>query len=88
MALYNARFRGKTMELITPTTFSASGIRERQDFQAVLRDNPEAITPGLLAVSEEFSNWEDSASRIDLLCLDRDANLAVVELKPDDSRTM
>jgi len=76
------------MEPISPTTFSASGIRERQDLQAVLRDNPEAIAPGLMVLSEEFSNWEDSASRIDLLCLDRDANLAVVELKRDDSRTM
>ncbi len=76
------------MELIRPTTFSASGIRERQDLQAVLRDNAEAIAPGLMVVSEEFSNWEDSASRIDLLCLDKDANLVVVELKRDDSRTM
>ncbi len=88
MALYNVRFGDKAMELIAPTTFSAGGIRERQDLQAILRDNPEAITPGLLLVSEEFSNWEDSASRIDLLCLDRNANLAVVELKLDDSRTM
>lgn len=88
MALYNVRFGDKTMELIVPTTFSASGIRERQDLQAVLRDHPESITPGLILVSEEFSNWEDSASRIDLLCLDMDANLAVVELKRDDSRMM
>lgn len=88
MALYNVRFADKTMGLIVPTTFSASGIRERQDLQAVLRDNPEAIAPGLMLVFEEFSNWEDSASRIDLLCLDREANLVVVELKRDDSRTM
>jgi hypothetical protein len=32
-------------------------------------------------LAEEFGDWEDSLRRIDLLCLDRDANLVVVELK-------
>ena len=32
-------------------------------------------------VAEEFGEWEDARRRIDLLCLDRDANLVVVELK-------
>ena len=34
-----------------------------------------------LGVAEEFSDWEDSHRRIDLLCLDKDADLVVVELK-------
>ena len=39
---------------------------------------------GLLVLCDEFSGWADSARRIDLLCLDTDANLVVVELKRDE----
>ena len=34
-----------------------------------------------MVLAEEFSDWADSTRRIDLLCLDDDANLVVVELK-------
>ena len=34
-----------------------------------------------MVVSEEFGGWEDSKRRIDLLGVDRDANLVVIELK-------
>jgi len=32
-------------------------------------------------IAEEFSQWEDSNRRIDLLGIDKDANLVVIELK-------
>ncbi|HFQ5355571.1 TPA: hypothetical protein ACGVAX_002784 [Vibrio vulnificus] len=35
-------------------------------------------------ISEEFSDWEDSRRRIDLLAIDRNANLVVIELKRDE----
>jgi hypothetical protein len=34
-----------------------------------------------MVAAEEYGNWHDSARRIDLLCLDKSANLIVVELK-------
>ena len=34
-----------------------------------------------LVISEEFGEWEESRRRIDLLGLDKDANLVVIELK-------
>ena len=34
-----------------------------------------------LVISEEFSDWEDSKKRIDLLGIDSDANLVIIELK-------
>lgn len=34
-----------------------------------------------MVLAEEFSDWEDSHRRIDLVCLDKDADLVVVELK-------
>src|SRR4051794_14492345 len=63
------------------TTFSAAGVRERADLQRLLRSNIEVISPDTLVIAEEFGEWEDSRRRIDLLGLDRDANLVVIELK-------
>src|SRR3954463_10709691 len=63
------------------TTFSAAGIRERSDLQRLLRTNVEVVSPDTLVVAEEFGEWEDSRRRIDLLGIDRDANLVVIELK-------
>jgi hypothetical protein len=35
----------------------------------------------LWLISEEFAEWIESSRRIDLLCIDREANLVVIELK-------
>jgi RecB family endonuclease NucS len=32
-------------------------------------------------ITEEFSEWEDSSRRIDLLCLDQKARLVAIEIK-------
>ena len=64
-----------------PTSFSSHGLRERGDLQRLLRDQVEIIAPDVLVVSEEFGEWEDSKRRIDLLGIDREANLVVIELK-------
>jgi hypothetical protein len=66
---------------IQKTSFSAAGIKERGDLQRLLRDQIDVISPETLVIAEEFTEWEDSRRRIDLLGLDRDANLVVVELK-------
>src|SRR6516164_6635061 len=66
---------------LSETTFSAAGVRERGDLQRVLRSNIEVVAPDTLVISEEFGDWEDSRRRIDLLGLDRDADLVVIELK-------
>jgi hypothetical protein len=63
------------------TTFSAEGIRERYDLQRLLRNNIAAIAPDTYALAEEYGQWEDAKRRIDLLCLDKQANIVVVELK-------
>ncbi len=56
-------------------------LRERQDLQRLLRSQIETVSPNTLVIAEEFSQWEDSNRRIDLLGVDKDANLVVVELK-------
>ena len=49
----------------------------------MLRDRIDAVAPGTMVIAEEYSRWADSSRRIDLLCLDQDANLIVIELKRD-----
>src|SRR5215216_7838443 len=66
---------------LQPTAFSSHGLRERGDLQRLLRDQVEIIAPDILVIGEEFGGWEDSKRRIDLLGIDRDANLVVIELK-------
>ncbi|MCW8088474.1 DUF4268 domain-containing protein [Sabulicella glaciei] len=66
---------------IAVTTFEAEGWRERGDLQRLLKDHIVALEEGLMVLTEEFGGWSDSSRRIDLLCLDKLANLVVVELK-------
>ena len=66
---------------IDETTFSNAGMRERQDLQRLLRGQIEIVAPDTLVISEEFSEWEDSNRRIDLLGVDKNAKLVIIELK-------
>lgn len=66
---------------IERTTFGERGLRERQDLQAMLKGQIDIIAPSTLIVAEEFGDWEDSRRRIDLLGVDKGANLVVIELK-------
>jgi hypothetical protein len=70
------------------TRFHIEGLRERQDIQRMLRDQIAVLGEDLLVLSDEYGGWIDSNRRIDLLCLDPEANLVVVELKRDDAGHM
>jgi hypothetical protein len=63
------------------TSFADEHVWERQGLQRLLRDSAEVIEPGLIVVGEEFSDWEQSDRRVDLLGIDRDRGLVVIELK-------
>lgn len=79
MAIFELRDDGLTP--VTETTFSAEGVKERADLQRLLRERLDLVATDTLVLAEEFGEWEDSKRRIDLLALDKDANLVVVELK-------
>jgi hypothetical protein len=40
--------------------------------------------PGLKTIATEFSRWEDSTRRLDILAIDEDRNLYVIEFKRDN----
>lgn len=62
-------------------TFGFIGLQERKDLQRLLRENIEVIAKDSIVIAEEFGDWEDSRRRIDLLAVDKSANLVVIELK-------
>lgn len=75
------RIDNKRVIPIERTTFAQLGMRERDDLQALLKSQIDVISPDTLIVAEEFGEWEGSWRRIDLLGIDKDANLVVIELK-------
>lgn len=79
MAIYE--IKDDHIRAMDETTFAAAGISERGDLQRLLREQVEIISPDTLVVAEEFGEWEESRRRIDLLGIDKDANLVVIELK-------
>lgn len=66
---------------IAQTTFGHSGIYERGDLQRLLKKQIEVVLPDILIIAEEFGDWDSSRRRIDLLGIDKRANLIVIELK-------
>ena len=78
------RINNRKIVRIESTTFEANGMQERRDLQNMLKSQIEVISQDILIVAEEFGEWEDSHRRIDLLGLDKEANLVVIELKRTD----
>ena len=79
MAIYEYTDEG--IRRLQKTSFADRGIHERRDIQRILRDQIETISDRTMVVAEEFGDWDASSRRIDLLCIDKEANLVVIELK-------
>src|SRR5215471_1819721 len=79
MPIYEFTKTGVTS--LNEATFNSVGLQERRDLQRLLREHIDVIALDTLIIAEEFGEWEDSRRRIDLLGIDKDANLVVIELK-------
>lgn len=79
MALFE--MKRDCFEPITGSSLTELKIRERSDLQRLLSRQIELIDENLYVLTEEFGDWEDSRHRIDLLAIDKEANLVVIELK-------
>ena len=79
MPLYEVT--AEQLRKIEETSFHEARIRERADLQRLLRSQIDVVIPDALVIAEEFGEWEESRRRIDLLAIDKDANLVVIELK-------
>lgn len=74
-------FASEEIRPLSKTTFGQAQLQERRDLQRLLRTNVAVVAPDTLVIGEEFVGWDESRRRIDLLGIDRNANLVVIELK-------
>ncbi|MDH5190064.1 MAG: hypothetical protein OEW89_02315 [Gammaproteobacteria bacterium] len=79
MAIY--QINNEKIIPIKETSFAERGLKERTDLQRLLKQQVEIISPDTLVISEEFGEWDESRRRIDILAIDKAANIVVIELK-------
>ena len=65
--------------------FAALSLQEPRDIQEWIADNPRILGDDLLIVAKEFSGFDGTQERLDLLAVDQSGDLVVIELKRDDS---
>ena len=72
-------------ERIEEVEFTQLGLRERQDIQEWVAANPSILGDDLLVVGKEFSGFDRTNERLDLLAVDSEGKLVIIELKRDDT---
>lgn len=70
---------------IKQMTFTELGFKERGHLQEWLEGNPESLGEDLLIIQKEFSGFNDTNERLDLLALDKKGNAVIIENKLDDT---
>lgn len=87
MAIVLYEVTGDHLKKVAESSLGALGLKERADLQRLLKRDISTVADDLLVIGEEVSVWDDSRLRIDLLCVDKQANLVVIELKRDEPGT-
>jgi hypothetical protein len=82
MPLY--RYSSTDIVPVVRTTLAKESIREREDLQRLLLTRIDVIGDDLLVIAEEYSLFQDSRRRVDMLAVDRNGSLVVIELKRTD----
>lgn len=66
-------------------SFAELGLRERDDLQEWIANDPTLLGEELLIIQKEFAGFSETSERLDLLALDKQGNAVVIENKLDDS---
>lgn len=83
MTIYIDNSKNKPKQL-TKTSFKDRGLQEPTYLRPFLKNylgNNDGILDDIMIVAEEFSDWSGSNRSVDLLAVDKMANLVVVEVK-------
>lgn len=73
------------IEKLKKRTFSELNFTERHHLQEWIANNPSCLGEDLLIIQKEFSGFDETKERLDLLALDKAGNIVVIENKLDDS---
>lgn len=81
--MYRVDIENKKLIKLSSTKFSTLQLKERYDVEEWIEKTPEILGEKLLIIYKEL--LLPSRIRLDLLAIDKKANLVVIELKRDDS---
>ncbi|MGI6742669.1 MAG: DUF4268 domain-containing protein [Eubacteriales bacterium] len=70
---------------IPKKTFQELELKERMHLQEWISKNTDILGENLLIIQKEFSGFDDTKERLDLLAIDKNGNLVIIENKLDDS---
>jgi len=71
-----------------PVSFRDIGVRERDDLERWIAKDPGLLGERLLVISSEFSGFDKSNRRLDILALDSKGSIVIIELKLDANRSL
>ena len=83
--LFRINPENRQSDRIQEVDFARLGLRERQDIQEWVAANPGILGDDLLIIGKEFSGFDRTNERLDLLAVDSNGRLVIVELKRDDT---
>ena len=75
----------KHAEAVEEINFAQLGLQERKDIQEWIVANPNIVGEGLLIIAKEFSGFDRTNERADIVAVDRDGKVVIIELKRDDT---
>lgn len=81
--MYKVDIENKNLIELSKTNFSQLNLKERYDIEEWIEKTPTILGEELLIINKELKL--PSGIRLDLLAIDKKANLVVIELKRDDS---
>ena len=81
--LFRINPENRESEKITEVDFTQLGFKERRDIQEWVAANPSILGDNLLIIGKEFSGFDRTNERLDLLAVDEDGKLVIIELKRD-----
>ena len=85
--LFRVNAESKHTTQIGEVDFGLLGLKERRHIQEWVADHPVILGEELMIIGKEFSGFDKTNERLDLLGVDKDGKLVVIELKRDDSGT-
>lgn len=83
--LFRINPESQESERIEEVNFAQLGLQERRDIQEWIAANPGILGEDLLIIGKEFSGFDRTDERLDLLAVDVEGKLVVIELKRDDT---
>jgi len=83
--MYKINKSTNSIEKLKESSFSALSFKETENLEVWIAKNPESLGEELLIIQRQYSEFDGTAERLDLLALDKESNLVVIENKLDDS---